>query len=401
MLKKLIAVFLILSLAFTVASCGGNEPDADTTIPEPTQPAPENVMDILDKDGAKIGEIDARASCTAMDGGIFYSVFELQDSQKTGNAYYRFYNTNSKQDVYLGTLEGQGYEAYFTRTELDGIVYTLAVVGAADSDAPIKLVLLALDPGAGTMKTHVVSENGFPYASMAVSNGKLLIMNHEMTQPRTDKVYAFDPANETITEALSFSSATDSLRGVSAAKDGFYLLRLKINNGGENEMFLDRYDNGFGKVSEQSVNEALVKATMEVHGIMSRQDALNELGMYLAGFSVEDGRYLFYENFGLTRVILDLQTGDAVLVKEDLYSLTVGSGAPYLYRMDYDPENVPEPEITGVVGAKLVQLDFKPAEPYKLIKDVSHSASGTWLVRASDGGSVMNSTSVLYVWTES
>ena len=202
------------------------------------------------------------------------------------------------------------------------------------------------------MKEYVISKTGFPYASMAVSNGKLLVMNHEMTEPKLDKLYEFDPVSETVSEALSFSSDTDSLRGVCSAKDGFYLLRLRIGGDG-NTLFLDRYDNARVKASELSVHDTLVKAVMDIPGILS-QDALNELGMNVSTFDVEDDRYLIYENFGLTRLVVDLQTGETVLAKDDICSFTVGSGLPCIYRMDFDPEDVEEPYIADIIGGELV-----------------------------------------------
>ena len=372
-----------------------------TTAPTDAPPAAsEDKMTVVGKDGARLGEIDRRANCTAVDSGIFYSVFAPEEDRNTANAEYRFFNMKSKEDVYRGTLEDQGYEAFYTRTEYDGKIYTLAVVGNPMGDSDVPLVLLAFDPIAGTMETYTVSETGFPYASMAVSNGKLLIINHEMTEPKQDKIYAFDPAAKTVTEVLTFSSDKDSLRGVCSAKDGFFLLRLKLNKGGENELFLDLYDNDYNKVSEKSVNETLIGAAMGIPGIMNRQDALNELGMIVAGFTVEDDRYLIYENFGMTRLIIDLETDETVFAKNDIYSLSVGSGAPFFYRIDFDPENVEEPDITGIVSGKSVKLDFQPTDSHKLIIEVSHSAGGTWLIKTADIYSAQDGTFLLHLWTD-
>ncbi|MCR5041054.1 MAG: hypothetical protein K6C36_03000 [Clostridia bacterium] len=401
-MKKLLSVALIFVLLIAAASCGSkNEQGGDASVFEQTQPSNEKMMKILSRDGELLGQIDCRSTCTAVDGGIFYSIFELGENRYTVDAEYRFFDKESKRDVLLGTLEDQGYEAVYTRSESNGKIYTLAIVGNPMSDSPVELVLLEADPEAGSLKKYTVSENGFPYASMAVSNGKLLIMDHEMSDPKCDKLYEFDPAAETVKEVLTFSSDTDSLRGVSSAEDGFALLRLKINGGGENEMFLDQYDNDHVRVSEQSVNEALVKAAMEISGIMSRQDALNELGMHVSRFTVEEGRYLIYENFGMARLIVDLQTGESVLSKSDIYSFSIGSGEPYIYRMDFDPQEAEEPDITRIVDGDQVKLSFEPTDPCRLIKEVSHSHSGTWLVMTADGDSAQNSSFALYLWTES
>ena len=391
---------IILRMAANLDALKEIDEDGTTAPTDAPPAASEDKMTVVGKDGARLGEIDRRANCTAVDGGIFYSIFAPEEYRFTANAEYRFFNRESGQDIHLGTLEDQGYEAFFTRTEYNGKIYTLAVVGNPISDASVPLVLLAFDPVAGTMKQYTVSESGFPYASMAVSDGRLLIMNHEMTEPKRDKIYAFDPAAETVEEVLSFASDADSLRGVCSAENGFFLLRLRINNGGENEMFLDRYDDHYAKTSETSVNEALIGAMAELPGNGNRQDALNELGMNVAGFAVKDGRYLFYENFGTVRLIVDLETGEAVFAGDDTYSLSVGSGDPFFYRIDFDPENVEEPDITGLVGGKPVKLDFKPTDSHKLSIEVSHSAGGTWLIKTADIYSAQDGTFLLHLWTD-
>ena len=307
---------------------------------------------------------------------------------------------DGKKDVSLGTLENQGYEASFARTDHNGKIYTLSVVGNATSGDPVPLLLLAFDPAAGTMKKYTVSENGFPYASMTVSDGKLIIMDHEMSEPKCDKIYEFDPGTETVREILTFSSDTDSLRAVCSADDGFFLLRLKINDGAENEMFLDRYDKNNKKVSETSVNETLVEAIGKINGMTGRQDALNELGTHVGGFSVVDGRFMIYENFSVTRLIVDLQSGDAILARDDIYSVSTGGGERYVYRMDFDPDNVEEPEIIGMIGGKPEKLQFTPSGALRLIRAVSHSPGGTWLVTVSDVFAAQKGTYALYLWAD-
>ena len=403
MTKRLIAAFLILVLMVAAVGCGVsnvNNTDNANTTPDPDQPAAEIKKTILSKEGEFIGEIDSRANCTAVDGGIFYSIFELGDGQFTANAEYHFFNKDTKQDVLLGTLEEQGYEALYSRTEYNGTIYTLAIAGNPMSGSPVPLVLLASDPASGTMKKYTVSKNGFAYASMAVSNGKLLIMNHETSDPRYDKIYEFDPATGKIKEVLKFTESKNSLRGVCAASDGIFLLRLKVADSGENELFLDRYDNNYKKMSERSVNEVLLKATMDVQGILDRQDALNELGMSVSRFSVDEDRYLIYENFGLTRLMIDLYTDEALFVMSDIYSVSQGSGAPFFYKKDLEDQEVTDPEIMGMIDGTLVNLDFKPEDSHKLIREVSHSSGGTWLIMTSDGYHMWDSSFVLYLWTE-
>ena len=400
MLKKVIA-FILLAVFLTAAvSCKTNNGanDVTTAAEESGQKQTlENPVLIEDENGAKLGEIDNGANITAVDGGIFYSVFTLKEYSFTGTAEYRFFSYSDKTDVYLGKLEDQGYEAGFARTELNGTVYTLAVKGNPAGDGAAPLLLLAFDTANKTMKTHTVSEYGFPYAAMTASGGKLLIMNHETTKEKDDKIYEFDPKTEKIREVLTFDSSFDSLRSVCAADSGFYLLRLKINNGGENEMMLDRYDEKYGKVSERSVNEILVSAITNVRGVTGRQDALNEIGMNVSRFCIADGRYMIYENFGLSRVAADLETKETLFAKDDNYSFSTGSGAPVIYKIGFDADNVTEPEIYGIENGKLTSISFTPDNAHKLVQTVTVSSDGTYAVLTSNAFPVQNGTGMIRI----
>ena len=401
MRKRIIALILLSIFLITTASCtvnnetNVNENNAESETDQ--QKTLENPIVIKDKIGTKLGEIDNRANFTAVDGGIIYSIFTLKENSYTGEAEYRFFSLNDKTDVYLGKLEDQGYEASFARTELNGVIYTLAVKGNPMGDDAVPLLLLGFNTANKTMKTYTVSENGFPYAAMTASGGKLLIMNHEMTAEKTDKIYEFDPEAETVKEVLTFSSSSDSLRGVCAAENGFYLLRLKLNGGGQNEMYVDRYDEKYSKISEHPVSDVLVGAIKDIQGILSRQDALNEVGMNVSRFSVIDGRYMIYENFGLSRVEVDLQTNEKIIAKDDNYSISKGSGAPVIYRLDFDADNVSEPEIFGIENGKLKAVSFTPDDAHKLIQSVTVSKDGTTAVLTSDTFPVQNGTRVIQI----
>ena len=400
MLKKIFALILLTLFIPAAAGCTANDGTdataADVTF-EDGQSTPEGMIIITDENGAKLGFIDDRAGFTAVDGGIFYSVVSMKENSYTGDAEYRFFSLKDRTDFYLGKLENQGYEAGFARTELDGKIYALAVKGNPAGDDAVPLLLLDFDPANKTMKTHTVSEYGFPYASMTASGGKLLIMNHEMTKEKEDKIYEFDPGTGTVKEVLSFESSADSLRGVCAADGGFYLLRLKLNNGGENEMYVDRYDANYGKISGQPVTDILAAAITNVRGISGRGDALNEIGMNVSRFFVADGRYMIYENFGLSRVVVDLQTGETILAKDDNYAVSTGSGAPLIYKVDYDADNVSEPEIYGIENGKPKQVPFTPDGALKLIQLVTVSENGTRAILTSDVYPVQKGTGVIRI----
>lgn len=382
---------------------GRTEPETEAqTELQPGQPMePEQMMTILDQAGNRLGGIDGRAVCTAADAGVLYSVFAPAEYQYTATAEYRFFRTEDRKDLLLGYLEDQSYEAVYTRTELEGIVYTLAVTGNPADETPDPLWLLALDPAAETMTQYKVSKDGFPYASMAAVGGKLLILNHETLTDRCDKLLEFDPGSGAVRELLSFpDDGVTSLRGVCAAEDGFYLLRLRLEGGSPAELLLDRYDREGGKRSEKSLNEILVPAAKAVSGLVSEADVRNEFGMPVSGFSVWEDRYLYYENFGMLRAVLDLERGAALLTKDDLWSLSGGSGSPGVYRLDFDGEGA-GPEILELQDGAFTDLSIEPKDGHRMLRALSHAPGGVWLLRLSDSDKAYAASEVLYLWQES
>ena len=119
--------------------------------------------------------------------------------------------------------------------------------------------------------------------------------------------------------------------------------------------------------------------------------------MNISRFFVADGRYMIYENFGLSRVVVDLQTGETILAKDDNYAVSTGSGAPLIYKVDYDADNVSEPEIYGIENGKPKQVPFTPDGAHKLIQTVTVSESGTRAILTSDAFPVRNGTGVIRI----
>ena len=406
-LNRLLCAVLAVSLAAMLAACGGKpgqestpgsqeaqstpeqKPSETKNEPSEAEPEPEKLAEILDGEGKRLGTIDAASACSAVNGGVFYSVVDMKEYALTGTARYRFFRAADGKDVLLGTLEEQSYEAFYARTELDGTVYTLATEGNPFDDRPDTLWLLAFDPSAESMTKHEVSKYGFPYASMAAADGKLLIMNHEMSSPKSDKVYEFDPKTAAVREILSLpDDGTSSLRGIAAAEDGFYLLRLKLAGGLPEEMLLDRYDST-GKLQETlSLNGMIVPAMKDLPGFEGEDDVLIEFGLNASGFAVQDGRYLFYENFGRIRVTADLVTGEALFAEEDLWSMANGSGEPAFFEIAFAPYGAGEgPRIVHLQDGKLQTLPFRPDDGSLMLRSASCSADGTWLIRTvSDAG---------------
>ena len=406
-LNKLLCTVLAVSLTALLAACGGKpgqestpdsqeaqstpeqKPSETKNEPSEAEPVPEMLAEILDGEGKRLGAIDAASACSAVNGGVFYSVVDMKEYALTGTARYRFFRAADGKDVLLGTLEDQSYETFYARTELDGTVYTLATEGDPFDDRPDTLWLLAFNLSAESMTKHEVSKYGFPYASMAAADGKLLIMNHEMSSPKSDKVYEFDPASGTVREILSLpNDETSSLRSIAAAENGFYLLRLRLAGGLPEELLLERYDSAGGLQDSLSLNGMIVPAMKDLPGFEGEDDVLIEFGTYAGGFAVQDGRYLFYENFGRVRVIIDLETGEALFADEDLWSMANGSGVPAFFELAFEPYGAGEgPRIVHLQDGKLQTLPFRPDDGSLMLRSASCSADGTWLIRTvSDAG---------------
>ena len=410
-IKTSLCLLLAALMIAALCACGGgsgtetNAPDtprteAQTEPQTDPQMEPERLIKILDRDGARLGEIDGLAACTAADAGILYSVFAPEEYQLTATTEYRFFRAADGKDLLLGRLEGQGYEAVYARTELNGIVYTLAVTGNPMDETPDPLWLLALDPAAETMTRYKVSEDGFPYAAMAAVGGKLLILNHETLAARCDKVLEFDPGSGALRELLSFpDDGTVSLRSVCASENGFYLLRLRLEDGKPAELLLDRYDGEGRKLSEQSLNEAVIDVTMGTAGLLTEADILNEFGMMVSGFSVQENRYLYYENFGMLRVVVDLQDSETIFSKDDLWCLSRGSGSPAVFHLDYE-ENGEGPQILVLQDGEFTNFPFEPKDGHRMLRAVSRALGGTWLLQLSDSVNAYDGSEVLYLWQE-
>ena len=419
-LRKTISVILaVLLLVCLAAGCGASQNETEPTQAPATQapdqtessvPAvteseaqPADGNEILDRDGKLLGRIDKSAVVSAADEGIFYSLFTPDEYQFAAPAQYRFFRLSDGKDVLLGTLEDQGYEAVYARTEMDGIVYTLALTGNPYDSTPDALWLLAFDPVRETMNKIRVSESASPYAAMTASDGRVLIMLHELGAKKVDRVLSFDPASGAVQEVLSFSSEGNdsvSLRSLYADGERLYMLRLTIRGGIQEELYLDTYDYANGKLSERPLRELIFSE--EYPGIVSAGDELSELGMLVSGFAVLEGRYLFYENFSVVRALVDLETGRNLFAKDDNYALSIGGGTPLFYFYDLG-QAAPGSDVQGGYALRdgaVEKLSFTPPDARNMIRGVSVSPGGTWLVSFSNSDPREAAANALLLWKE-
>lgn len=407
MRNRILTLILAVLLVLAAAGCSPKAPSTDAPTDAPTEKTTEeekertleHYSEIADREGHVIGKIDRGASLTACDAGLFYSIFQPGENEFTATAEYRFFRSEDRKDIRLGALAEQGYEAVYTRTELNGVIYTLAISGNPLDYEKDTLWLLAFDPMKETMQQYKVSEYGFPYTSMTASNNRLYIMNHEQSGKHEDKVYEFDPKAGEVKEILTYPSDKESLRSVAAAEDGFYVLNLKIRDEG-NELWLERYDLTYKKVSERQVNDLMSKAALEI-GTLTRDDLRNEFGMMVSSFEVIDGRYLFYENFGTVRIAVDLETDEVLFAGTDICSLSIGSGRKVFYKLSFVGVEKEDPEIYAFRDGKFDQVAFEPKDGRVHLQGISTSPGGTWAVRMVDSDARdADGVDLIYLYTE-
>ncbi|MBR1814852.1 MAG: hypothetical protein IJ773_13745 [Lachnospiraceae bacterium] len=406
----------ILSLSGCIPRPAGNTGEQEPALSNEAPIEPEALTEVADRDGKHLGQIDSRANCTAVENGIFYSVLALTDYSMSGTAQFHFFRPDDGTDTLLGTLPDMNYEASYARREFNGVVYTLAVTGNLFDAEADPLWLLAFDCKKGTMKKLLVTDSGFPYTAMAVVNGKLLIMSHDMPktgpgkqEPQTDRVYAFDPVSGEIHAILSFPvedpgspakrKESDSLRSLCADGDGFCLLRLHIYEDQHTELFLDRYGRDCRKLSEESLKDPLYKAAANE---LLPEDVEDDLATHTGVFALASGRYLFYESFGITRALVDLETKEILFDKGGDYALSVGSGIPAIYRIDYgDPDVNQTPSGAFILrDGALELLPFSFLDSGSMVRSVSRSATGTWVLRTAEARVDGSAPDVVYWWTE-
>ena len=377
-----------LTVALLVACSPAVKPTPDPVSDDPVTvsddpsgdvPSPGQTARLVDEEGNLICEIDSRSTCMAADEGIFYSIFAPGENEATATALYRFFRMEDKTEVSKRSFEGQGYEPSFVRTELGGVMYTLAITGSPMDNNPDDLFLLAFFPSTNKIGKVRVSATGFPYAAMAAVNGNLLIMNHEMTDPRCDKIYEYDPERYVVNEAMSFPAGkeTDSIRSVADGEDGFYLLRVHVDASDNTELFIDKYSYGYDKQSSLSLNSLITEAGKKA-GLLA-EDAAAEHKHHVSGFRVVGGRYMFYENFSCTRAIIDLESKKVLFAGNDMCQLSTGSGRPLFYSLQFSSSD--KSVIVGLKDGAIEEIPFTPKDSGSLFQGLSISPSGNWLVR--------------------
>ena len=352
---KLIAIILAVII---LAGCSSDDSTADansdteshllnSSAPAPDNPTPDSSdqdpmtepediyrrnqpIEVLDKDGKHIGEMENSGFVTVTDKGILYTAFA--DTETTKKQEYCLFDPKTGKTQRLGWIEGEVFENIFNRVEIDGHVYTLAVVGDMLDDVPDTAYLVDIDMN-GLTAIHTLSDDAFPYMAMCRHNDKLLIMLHD-DQPDAlyDRVFEYDPKTgnkkEVITATLNDDEKGDTLRQVWSDGEKVYVLRVKMNTRSDVKLFIDTYDGNYSKQSEQDISGILRNACTYV---TEDSDVFNEMLQMVAHFCVIDGKYVYYENFSTTRFLVDLGTGKPLIENNSLLTAVNGSGKIFWY----------------------------------------------------------------------
>ncbi|MGN0470412.1 MAG: hypothetical protein ACI4GV_05820 [Acutalibacteraceae bacterium] len=331
--------------------------------------------EIVDKTSKQLGKIHRNSVATITDYGIFYTAYpENANDGKTIE--YHIYDPKSNKDKLLGTLDNQSYEAAYARTELDNKIYTLVMTGELLDNEKDPLWLLEFDMSSCTMAKHKLTENGFPYTTMTVANGKLLIIDHDQQDIQYDRILEFDPITNSIKSVLSFDLSNDlrgdTLRQVYCDENNIYLLRLNFVSDSDIKMFLDTYDMQYNKQSEMDISSMLAET---VSNNLAPEDFFNEMKQMANCFAILDGRYIYYENFSASRFLGDLKSGKLLIETDSLFTASSGSGKP-LFFYQYGGN-----EIFELKDGKFEKSVFNANDNRYYITFASSSSDGSRLIQ--------------------
>ncbi|MBR6045575.1 MAG: hypothetical protein IKP47_08080 [Ruminococcus sp.] len=312
-----------------------NSSNAQQDVSDPLNSKFYNVSeDIVDKDSKVIATIQRYGAAILTDHGLFYTALPegVDDSQKLYE--YHLFDTESKTDKVLATVENRTYEPGYVRTELGDCVYTLVLCGELLDDEPDKQVLYKFDLVKGTAEAvHSVEGRIMPYTALTSFGDKIvfcdIVMENEIWEYR---VMEYDPATGNCTQKIVHTLGSDlhgaAIRQLCSEGDKLYALRLQYDGETVVNMFLDCYDKSYNKLSEKDLTTTVAAAALlEV----PQEDVYNETCQPVNRLYVKDGKYVYYENFSITRFLADLETGELIFETNGMFAASNGSGEPFFF----------------------------------------------------------------------
>ncbi|MBO4261582.1 MAG: hypothetical protein J5921_03090 [Clostridia bacterium] len=388
-MTKRLTAFIALAIAFMLAVCAlpgcksskknnSGKPDGSSTAAPEKEPV--KMMDVYGIGGNKIASIPQDSEATVFDSGIFYSVTKDEDEEtSTYTAEYHMLSEDGT-DVQLGSLAFVGYETSYARTELGGCIYSTYTEGSLADFSEDNLYLLRFDLAAKKIERYLISEAGYPYTSVTVANGKILVMNYEQDDSSANTVYEFDPMFNKVRKVLTYTATpggTGGMRGICGTTDGFILLRLDLS--GSNKLYAERYDKGYNKVSETLISDCIVEAAGK---FLTPEDAAQEPAHLVFGLRVSDDRYLFYRNASTTCAVIDLETANLLFAGDSNCEMSTGDGTPVVFKPQYAKEESGKSfSITGIKGGETAAITVAPADSSQRLLSISAAKNGRILMR--------------------
>ena len=182
---------------------------------------------------------------------------------------------------------------------------------------------------------------------MTSRDGKIILFFHDQKEKLTDRIIEFDCSTKNIRELLTYTLDNDlageSVRSIYADKDALYLLKVVYNSNNNISMAIDVFDKDYKKIKDYDITDAMKKATVET----TNMEDLNELIQPVSSFNIFDGRYIYYENFSVTRAFIDLKDSSLLYAIPEPFTSSSGNGPKVFYSLfcleskdSIDPESL-------------------------------------------------------------
>lgn len=335
-LLKTLCLLLLAPFAFTgcasriYADQGKSDIDAktqDSVIDPDDLPEPLLDLSVVDQYGKSIAKVRASDIGMITPYGMFYKVNNEYHLLRTEN--------NNNEDVTLAAFDDISYETEYARTILGGKLYTLAVSGDLMGSDPFTQWLLEFDLKNGTAERYKISENGFPYSSLTSIGDKIILFFHDQKDVLNDRIIEFDPAtgktSDIMTYYLDNNLKGDSVRSLCSDKDNLYILRIKFNGNTDISMYIDVFDKEYKKVRELDITDIAKEGAAQCISTEDPGELANEFSQHISGFRIIDGKYLYYQNFSVSRFILDLEKGSVLYSIPEPFMCAPGDGELMFY----------------------------------------------------------------------
>lgn len=349
-------------------------------VPDIPDEDPNLAIKITDLKGNSLAAIESSDSGMIVPGiGVFY---------KCDNEYRltRMTEDGKPENIILGSANEYSYETFYARTYIGNELYTLAIKGNPEDNVKDQLYLLEFDLADGKKNEYLISDNGFPYASLTAYNGNILLFFHDQQDILTDRVIEFNTTTKEVREVLTYTLDNDlqgeSVRSVYADKDNIYVLKAIYKGSKDISMAVDVFDGEYKIIKELNITDPMMKAINEC----AKEDGPNELIQAVSSFNIFDGRYLYYENFSVTRAFIDLTSSSLLCAIPDPFTSSVGNGPKVFYSIFcLESNDTVDPRSVYVFeNGELKKIPTAIQDDGQLISSITASPDGYYMVSICD-----------------